>query len=67
LTRHLEHLANHGLWSHRFAESLGVIGELAELDDGVLDPTELADFLESPTPRARRLRASSPFAALAKQ
>src|SRR5438874_2473053 len=31
-----------------------------------LDPPELADFLESSMPRARRLRASSPFAVLGK-
>lgn len=30
----------------------------------MLEPGELADFLESPMPRARRLRASSPFAML---
>jgi hypothetical protein len=33
----------------------------------MLEPAELADFLESRTPRARRLRASSPFAATVKQ
>jgi hypothetical protein len=33
----------------------------------MLTPSELADFLESPMPRARRLRASSPFAVLAKE
>jgi len=27
----------------------------------MLDPLELADFLESRTPRARRMRSSSPF------
>jgi hypothetical protein len=27
----------------------------------VLDPAQLADFLESPTPRAKRMRISSPF------
>ena len=27
----------------------------------MLDPHELAEFLESPTPRARRMRISSPF------
>lgn len=26
-----------------------------------LDPGQLADFLESPTPRAKRMRISSPF------
>ena len=26
-----------------------------------LDPEQLAEFLESPTPRARRMRISSPF------
>lgn len=27
----------------------------------MLEPAELAEFLESPTPRAKRLRVSSPF------
>jgi hypothetical protein len=27
----------------------------------MLDPADLADFLESPTPRAARMRISSPF------
>lgn len=27
----------------------------------MLDPSELADFLDSKTPRARRMRCSSPF------
>jgi hypothetical protein len=30
----------------------------------MLDPDELAKFLESPTPRARRMRISSPFVGL---
>lgn len=30
----------------------------------MLDPPELARFLESPTPRARRMRISSPFVGL---
>ena len=32
----------------------------------MLEPAELADFLESRLPRARRLRTSSPFAGLAR-
>jgi hypothetical protein len=32
----------------------------------MLDPRELAEFLESPTPRARRMRISSPFVGLVK-
>ena len=32
----------------------------------MLDPEELARFLESPTPRARRMRISSPFVGLVK-
>lgn len=32
----------------------------------MLEPDELADFLESTMPRARRLRCSSPFAGLAR-
>jgi len=32
----------------------------------MLDPDELAEFLESPTPRARRMRISSPFVGLVK-
>ncbi len=30
----------------------------------MLEPDELAQFLESPTPRARRMRISSPFVGL---
>ncbi len=32
----------------------------------MLDPPELAQFLESTTPRARRMRISSPFVGLVK-
>lgn len=32
----------------------------------MLDPAQLADFLESPTPRAKRMRISSPFFWLAR-
>lgn len=32
----------------------------------MLDPHELAQFLESATPRARRMRISSPFVGLVK-
>ncbi|MBI3876853.1 MAG: hypothetical protein HY300_13030 [Verrucomicrobia bacterium] len=47
-------------WATRWGDSTSAWQEWAQLLR-MLTPTQLADFLESSTPKANRLRQSSPF------